>query len=99
MQNNPQLFYYQWFSDGIRHALFIPATHLKGQGTMQSAHAADHGLVWFYACLGKSVGMDCPFPDLKTADPKQLHPWMDKVDTRVTPTELRRFLQDDEGRA
>ncbi len=71
----------------------------KGQGTMQSAHATDHGLVWFYVCLGKSVGMECPFPDLKTADPKQLATWLDKVDTRVTPTELRRFLQDDESRA
>lgn len=65
---------------------------------MESARTTEHGLVWFYACLGKSVGMDCPFTDWKSAN-GQAEAWMDKVDTRVTPTELRRFLQDDESRA
>jgi hypothetical protein len=64
-----------------------------------SARELDHGLVWFYVCLGKSNGLECPFADLKSAIPEQIAGWMDQVDTRVTPTQLRRFLQDDESRA
>src|SRR4051812_12290850 len=65
---------------------------------MAENRTSDAVLITFYVSLGKSVGIACPFPDgHSTAE--QEEQWMGKVDVRVTPTELRRFLQDDETRA
>lgn len=65
---------------------------------MDSPRAEENGLIWSYVCLAKAAGIECPFKDWQTAS-KQAERWMDQVDIRTTPVDLRRFLQKEETKS
>ncbi|HWR17389.1 MAG TPA: hypothetical protein VN577_21340 [Terriglobales bacterium] len=53
----------------------------------------DHGLLFFYVCFAKFMGIECPFQDLKSQSEAQATQFVSKIDQRTTPVDLRRFLQ------
>jgi hypothetical protein len=59
---------------------------------MENPRPTENGLVWTYVCLGKAVGIECPFAPGKSAN-GQAERWMDQVDVDSSPVQLRRFLQ------
>lgn len=62
---------------------------------MDSVLASESGLVYLYVCLAKAVAVECPFTNVQSAG-GQAEKFMDKVDAKLTPVELRRFLQAEE---
>lgn len=65
---------------------------------MTTARAIERGILQFYLDLARFVGVEVVVTDHRSDDP-HAERWMDEVDVRTKPSDLRRYLQADAANA